>query len=1596
MAGLHFDITGDNSNFIRKLQETESGINNTSKLIEKSGVSIEQMFERMKNAAAAFGISMGAKELVSNIARVRGEFQQLEVAFNTMLGSKEKADALMSQLVRTAAITPFDLQGVANGAKQLLAYGMAAENVNDMLMRLGDIAAGLSIPLGDLVYLYGTTMSQGQLFTQDLRQFMGRGIPLADELAKQFGVAKDKVGELVTAGKVGFPEVQKAIEAMTNEGSKFGGLMEAQSKTITGQISNIEDAIDTMFNDIGKANEGIINDALSGVSYLVENYEKVGREIMAVASAYGAYKAVLMSVAAYQGVVTNMTYATEIAELSKLIPAKEKSVNADIEAAVASGRLTQERAAEVAAIRVQIAALVAKAEAEQKSAIAAVASAQKEFDTAKQRFQVAQDAIDGMDEWIARAEDLGNAELANTYRIQLAEKSTELQSAAIQYNTAAKTLNEAKTKEKIATETAETLKTNVNTASTVANARATNILTIAKIKLASASKALGLSLLANPYVLAAVAIAGLTYGIYKLVTAESDTEKAIRETNDVLEAQKNHYEEVRNKANNLTSTLSNESKSIEERFLAYRQLQRLMPEVFRNMDWETAKRKTNTELIKLETDELLRQQRIGLKTKVVMSQQKVQKLENSIIRTTNAGGYTGALKEDLAAAKKELEIYQNELDDFEKAKEEVEKEESKPVTYNKKYWENKKKEAEDARNALDVSQKNSEEWNKYTKQIQEAQKQIDKYSVPSKRGTEAEKLRKETEKYNVLLDKQALEQQRSAEDLQMQVDEARIKAMDEGSAKTIAEMELNFEKEMQAIDRQKEDALRKKIENARAAWDANPENKGKSFDAAGIELSDSETKYFDELYKAAIANNEKTYTDLTDRYLSYTDQRLEIERKFNDDIALLQESRKRAMENSDADELAKIDRSIAKATADRGKELMKHDFDILKQSPEYIRAFEDLRNTSSETLNSLLEQLENAKQTAARTLNPEDLREYTTTIQEIMDELDARNPFQALVDRQKELAEAEKELAEAKSNLDKVNSGEKVVLGTKFNSETGKIDTIYLSATDALNKYNAAKDKHQQTNNKFIKAEKTAREKVDELADAIKGVGDAIGGQTGEIISLMGDVALFATGTIDGISKVAQTGANAISTVEKASVILGIISTAIQVLQKISELGNNKAFKQYEAYAEKVKELNALTDAVNEYRIAALKAQQAEANWFSTDNLQNLRDYKALHDKVAEAYDSKAHELQAIYQNESGGGWLTGAANWVMGNLSALSWWDKWKNIWGQGNYGEGQIEAINNLRIETRKKSRGFLGTGIGGKSQKTEDLVTWARNNGLGELFDNEGMIDKEVAQVIIDNYGNKLVGQTKETLEALITLKEKYDEYIEQLHEYVSSLYEPLVDNFVDSLWDWLDNGKDALDSFKDYASDTFRDIVSDMMRTIVLDKVVGSFSDDIAALYEEYAKGAINETELMKKVAEKTNGLVNNYEENIPILENIMEQVKGYLQSAGIDLKQNGSSSQESTKKGFAAASQDSIDELNGRFTALYIVNEEVKNTMLSMFATVNLISVSAGNSSAALEEIKNLMITSNAYLEDIAKYTKDILNKFSLKLDSIDQNIEKKL
>lgn len=274
------------------------------KKVPTVGEGATSLFNRLSGDAKQLAMSLvgglGFEQLAEHIFSVRSQFQQLEISFNTMLGSEQQAGALMSQLIDTAAKTPFDMGSITQGAKQLLAYGTAANEVNDILTHLGDISAGLSIPLGDLVYLYGTTMSQGRMYTMDLRQFMGRGIPMAEELGKIMGKTTQEVQQAVTDGKVGADLVKKAIVNMTEEGGKFGGLMEKQSKTLQGQWSNIGDSVDQMFNELGKKSESVFGTGLEFISTLVENWETVVKVIGTAAVAVGTYKACLMAAASIQ------------------------------------------------------------------------------------------------------------------------------------------------------------------------------------------------------------------------------------------------------------------------------------------------------------------------------------------------------------------------------------------------------------------------------------------------------------------------------------------------------------------------------------------------------------------------------------------------------------------------------------------------------------------------------------------------------------------------------------------------------------------------------------------------------------------------------------------------------------------------------------------------------------------------------------------------------------------------------------------------------------------------------------------------------------------------------------------------------------------------------------------------------------------------------------------------------------------------------------------------------------------------------------------------------------------------------------------------
>lgn len=179
--------------------------------------------------------------------------EQVSISYEVMLGSLEKATALMGEIRAFADTTPFRLDEINNAGKQLLAFGFSGEEVVPTLRRLGDVSAALNIPLGDLSYLFGTTRVQGRMFAQDLNQFVGRGIPLIDQLAQQFGVSKDQVKKLVEEGKVGFPEVDRAIRTLTESGGMFAGMTQRQSQSAAGLWSTMEDAITGVKMAMGQA-----------------------------------------------------------------------------------------------------------------------------------------------------------------------------------------------------------------------------------------------------------------------------------------------------------------------------------------------------------------------------------------------------------------------------------------------------------------------------------------------------------------------------------------------------------------------------------------------------------------------------------------------------------------------------------------------------------------------------------------------------------------------------------------------------------------------------------------------------------------------------------------------------------------------------------------------------------------------------------------------------------------------------------------------------------------------------------------------------------------------------------------------------------------------------------------------------------------------------------------------------------------------------------------------------------------------------------------------------------------------------------------------
>lgn len=1072
--------------------------------------------------------------------------------------------------------------------------------------------------------------------------------------------------------------------------------------------------------------------------------------------------------------------------------------------------------------------------------------------------------------------------------------------------------------------------------------------TIAQLKNAAA-------MLANPYVLAAAAFAALGYAIYHVATAETEAEKVQRKYNEACKAYTEQADNLKKSATDLLSTIRDETSANYEKVVAYNKLQNIMPNIFKNMDIEKLKLMDILSLNKMIAEEVQRRARIGAQTKLIMAQRNYDSIQSLIAEDSKRGTYSGQYDIQLGRAKIEVDAAQKVVDNIAKiqkqAKEEDKKENKKAEIQNKAFWTKQKDDATKALESIASAQKKQMDAGKFKgidsavvtsykeniKKLKEAEKELKVYDSSSKQDDLAHKLREEQEKYKLLLDKQNREHQRMKEDSANELEQLEINKLKESSEKVLRQRRLNHKLELQAIEREAEDKKLKVIEDARSAFDANPANKKRTFNADVFIKSEPVKKQFDKIdsdaKKATETKNVKynrgdDLADLLNEYQEYTDKRISIERKFNEDIATLQEQRKQAVKNGDTEQVEQIDRSIAQATKNKGMELMGLDYDKLKESPEYVRAFENLKETSSETLNSLLTQLENAKQTAAQVLSPDQLREYTSTIQSIMDELDSRNPFQSLSDKKKELAEAEEELANAQRELENakqtaeaVKGGAKIengVKSSKFNAKTGKIESTkaYLSEAQALEQvkkktenYNAAKDNVVKKNNRVKKSEKEVRAQISELADTIDELGKSIGGPAGEIISLIGNIGAFTMTAMSGVEAAADTSANAISTVEKASVILAIISAAMQVAMKIFDMfGKDDTTEKYEKAKEAYESYISILDRVIEKQL-----ELAEA--LTGDNA-NAAYQKAI-DTVREQ-SANARVLGQQYLNSGASGKSHSKGYDEVDDMS----WEGWN-----------QAAKTLGMSIDDFKRKMGGRMTGL-------FDLT----DEQLASLQENAGI------------FWSQLDSDTQKYADQIANGVEKVAEVMEQRITDTTLIdIDSLRSDFQDLLTDMDADSADFADNFEEYMRNA---ILNSMLKDEYMDRLTAWREKLYNAMDDGVTEDEYNDLKAEgQRIADEMKAKRDAISE---------------MYNWGKD-----DDEREASKKGFASMSQDSADKLDGSFAVItshtYSINEGVKQIQSSTDKILEKL-IYLSNLDKNISEItkhNDLVIT---YLSDISSHT----------------------
>lgn len=1499
---LNYAARLDNSSLRADAAEATQILHGVGTSATREGDAIDASMKKIGAAVAgAFAVSQ-LKDFAFQVAKVRGEFQQLEIAFSTMLQSKSKADDLMNQLIQTATTTPFNMSDIANSAKQLLAYGVEADKVNETLIRLGDIAAGLSIPINDLAFLYGTTMVQGRMYTQDLNQFLGRGIPLTAELAKQFGVSQSKVKSLVEEGKVGFPEVEKAIISLTSEGSRFGGLMEKQSQSIAGQMANIEDAIEQMFNELGKKSEDAISDTLSVISGVIEHWETIGKVIITCAAAFGTYKAAVLAVAAAHKIASVLGTVQAFISLTKYVHSAKDAMllfNTVCKAnplGLVIGLLAAAAAAfglfhNSASAATEITQKYGEKAATTLSRLDSLTMTLSGLTSGTKTYQsVMGDLNSILEEWgIAAVKEGDSLDVINEKRAQAIELIKE-EALARQY---ANNISQGQTDyETKVNEAQSSLKEDIEDTWVGDWAGLTDVHKELKEKSAEITTVIA------DYVQNNIdKIAGKTGEEYKNGLREmydeiaqrmrtmGISEETIRQEFDWrTQGTKGNWETGWQSYIQTVLDAKNRLNEYEESVRTVYESEKAAADSTMTFEEKVAAIGSRVRGADDDVHGLYR------RIKDLMSQYSVNTIGFTIKFNAEIPAWMN--RKDLPELKRLAEWFTSHgaaLQD------------GQTLTVNGKTWTKQQllqrgadyaQAAENKQTAADAAAREAEANAKENERKRKAA------------AREAERKRKEAEREAKQLADQQADRTRQIQDYTQSVEEAieaseldiaqkRLELQEEGFDQELAQLNLNYRRLIQENKQREQELLESLADNKLREWlnlnptatkteqlayrnslfDVNSPNRLTRSDlTAGQQSMLAQYDAIAEQFE--IKGKENLYKKLLAQYQDYETRRTETNKKFD--------AERRALEAAPIDETAR--QAAIEELERQRRESIKSINDeevqsLQKTSSLFVELFADASTKSTSEINrvikktremlSYLTNTEDADITPQfgftaeqlRTLksSPEQVKAITEQVEKLQEVANRSNPFKALSNALKDLFE-------------KPNDGK------KGESVEAKLKKVGAAATECA---------------------------------------DMVGGIAGKLS------AMFEAAGNDGAAEAFSTIENVMSSVSniasgfaQGGFIGGIAAAAGEAINLIGSIFSANA-RHAKALKEIQKEITAQQRA---YNLALLE--------------ENL------------AYEQAVTVFGTIDYAKA-----TNSVRVMKDAYSAL----------------RGELRNLADIKIKTGHKKTGLFGWGKG-KDIYSSILSVYP------ELIDGQGKFNRELAESILNT--RTFSGEGKEALQYMIDLYDEAEKAYQEVKDYLSGIFGDLGNTMTDALVDAFRNGTDAAEAFGESVGEMLENLGKQMIFSTLFSDIIKTANDKMLATMTNLS---LTEEQKFNRYIEildtMTSGILGQQDNYYALLEKYQQMAA----DKGITLFED-EDGREASQKGIATASQESVDELNGRAAAIqghtFSINESTKQ----LVAVSGLILESVLNIESNTSEIEERL----GRVESYSRQTRDALEDISIK------------